>query len=61
MLCRIIHIYTPTHIITDNNEPAGDAKPMGKSVVGYNADMKYERGIRAHTIEMKLWQKEMIE
>lgn len=61
MLWRTIHIYTPIHMITDTNDPAGDARPIGKRVVGYMADKMYESGMRAHTIEMKLWQKEMIE
>ena len=48
-------------MITDTNDPAGDARPIGKRVVGYMADKMYESGMRAHTIEMELWQKEMIE
>ena len=48
-------------MMTERSEPAGEAKPIGSRVSGNLTDARYDRGIRAQTIDRKLWQKEMTE
>lgn len=43
---------------TDNAEPAGAAIPIGNSVSGKYFDAIYASGIRAQTMDIKLWRKE---
>lgn len=59
--CFLSHINAIIHIITDNNEPAGAAIPIGKSEAVKYFDAIYERGIRAQIIDNELCIKDIID
>ena len=46
-----IQKYTITQIITDNNDPAGAASPIGNNVSGYHSENKYDAGKRTTAID----------
>lgn len=47
--------------MTERSEPAGEAKPIGNRVSGNLTEARQDSGMRAQTIDRKLWQNEMIE
>ena len=47
------------HTITDSNEPAGAASPIGKSVVGKYFDAKKAPGTRTNTMDNTLCKNEI--
>ena len=57
--CLFIHIYAPTHIMTESTEPAGAASPIGNKVSAYNFDARYEPGTLTNTIDKILCTKPM--
>lgn len=49
------HINAATHIMTDRNDPAGAASPIGSSVSANILDARYEPGTLTSTIAAILW------
>ena len=47
--------------MTERSELAGDARPIGKSVPGYSMEVRQDKGMRAHVIDMTLCMNEMME
>lgn len=51
----------PTQMKTDSKDPAGDARPIGKSVSTKHLDVKYANGSLTNIIEIELCIKGIID